>query len=137
MARVLWQGVAASSPSNAAIHCPHASADGGGVCQAASPPPASSSFCANYHATCDATGLGAPYSDCLVVANAMKEGIPGTTTAGDTLSCRVRICHALGSASSCDVRAPASDSIAPTLRPFTFVICSLCGLRRPITSASQ
>ena len=77
--RVLWQGVAASSPSNAAIHCPHASLDGGGVCTA--------DFCGDYQTTCAATGAGTAYTDCASQTSSMAAGISGATS-GDTLACR-------------------------------------------------
>jgi hypothetical protein len=62
------------------VHCPHASAGGGGVCVA---PP----FCDSYQTTCVDTGLAAAYPSCTANLAAMSPGTAGATS-GDTAACR-------------------------------------------------
>lgn len=86
------QNLAMISASNAVIHCPHASATGGGVCvESPPPPPPPPIFCATYQSVCAATSFGAAYNDCAVAVAGMLAGTPGSNSPGDTLACRV--CH--------------------------------------------
>ena len=79
-------GVALTSAANAVIHCPHASATGGGVC--VSPPPPPPDFCTAYGTACVQPGYAAPYADCATKVSVMAAGDAGSTAAGDTLACR-------------------------------------------------
>lgn len=100
-------GLAQASASQAVVHCPHASLNGGGVCvdplapsppsvspspEPPLPPPTAVTFCSQYASTCTEAPppyKGMPYSDCLVSMNAMTPGVPGSNAASNTVSCRV------------------------------------------------
>ena len=75
-----------AAKSDAAVHCPHASLYGGGVCKEADNVRVRN-FCTTYSTRCAGTGTGKAYSSCVKDLTDKRPGVMGVTT-GDSLSCR-------------------------------------------------
>lgn len=74
--------------TNIALHCPHASLDGGKVCVPPTPEEqAAQNFCSKYKTVCGTVGDAPAYTDCVKQVLAMPAGKKGDTGV-NTMSCR-------------------------------------------------
>ena len=90
--RIYHLGVAGGGDDAAAIHCPHAAADGGGICVDSLPEPSCQAYCEIVTASC--TGDNAQYADnnaCMAYCDTAGKLPLGAKedTGGNTIGCRI------------------------------------------------
>ena len=84
--------------------------------------PTQSNFCTQYVATCSSIANAAPYPDCNSAIDTMSTGTPGSSEAGDTLSCReyhlgVAMSSAENAAIHCAHAAPDGGGVCVNSSP--------------------